>query len=337
MNSFRGLDGLDLPTLTQVNVVTGTNGVGKTSLLEALWLFTGRYDSSLIWNPQVQRSSVLPDDPVAPLTSNGHMGFVGRENGKAYEQTVEFIEFSNSAIDGSNSRDTHFADESNAEPLAGHLIATVNGEELPRHRFRQTSLGLVATAFKAAHRNPCFLEGAMRSLKSNESELRRFSDVTEAGYMAELSKALSLIHPEIVDLEILVNELGPYVSGRAKDGRRYPLEAFGGGVTRLCRLFLAMFSCRNSVVLIDEIENGVHHTVLADVWRSIANLVSDLNVQMFVTTYSVECLHAAIEAFRTQEQKLTVHNLHRRDDEIRTAMFSGETLQGAQELGIELR
>ena len=50
VGNYRGLRGLELPRLTQLNLVTGRNGIGKTALLEAMWLFTGRQNSQLLWN-----------------------------------------------------------------------------------------------------------------------------------------------------------------------------------------------------------------------------------------------------------------------------------------------
>ena len=54
---YRGIDGLSLPRLSHANLVTGVNGIGKTALLEAIWLFTGRYNPMLLWNANVQRST----------------------------------------------------------------------------------------------------------------------------------------------------------------------------------------------------------------------------------------------------------------------------------------
>ena len=45
---YRGIDGLSLPRLTRANLVTGVNGIGKTALLEAMWLFTGAIQSSVV-------------------------------------------------------------------------------------------------------------------------------------------------------------------------------------------------------------------------------------------------------------------------------------------------
>ncbi len=85
---YRGIDGLDLPLLTRANLITGANGVGKTALIEAMWLFVGRYNPSLLWNANVQRSRVPPLDPISRLTG-GALTLRGKECGT--KQEVGFI------------------------------------------------------------------------------------------------------------------------------------------------------------------------------------------------------------------------------------------------------
>lgn len=53
-----------------------------------------------------------------------------------------------------------------------------------------------------------------------------------------------------------------------------------------------MLSFQNGVVLIDEIENGLHHSVLAKVWEGIFQWAIKYNVQVFASTHSIECIHA---------------------------------------------
>ena len=81
---YRGIDGLSLPALTPANLVTGVNGIGKTALLEAIWLFTGRHNPTLLWNANVQRSGEPVLDPVSRL-SRGALELHGTENGSHHK------------------------------------------------------------------------------------------------------------------------------------------------------------------------------------------------------------------------------------------------------------
>ncbi len=55
--------------------------------------------------------------------------------------------------------------------------------------------------------------------------------------------------------------------------------------------------CHANVVLIDEIENGIHHTVMRDLWEVIVKHSRESNTQIFATTHSYECIEAAHRAF----------------------------------------
>ena len=86
---YRGIDGLSLPALTRANLVTDVNGVGKTALLEAMWLFTGRHNPTLLWNANVQRSNNPVLNPVARL-SRDRLELHGVENGSHHELRTTF-------------------------------------------------------------------------------------------------------------------------------------------------------------------------------------------------------------------------------------------------------
>lgn len=64
---YRGLGGLSLEGLRRVNLVTGGNDSGKTSTLEAIWLFYGRYAPENLWDERVQRSAPPPPNPLSAL------------------------------------------------------------------------------------------------------------------------------------------------------------------------------------------------------------------------------------------------------------------------------
>ena len=86
---YRGIDGLRLDRLGKVNLITGPNGVGKTSLAEAVWLFNGRFTPVLPWNAVVQRSTHTAVDPLAVLSA-GVVEFAGTERGVAHRWKAKF-------------------------------------------------------------------------------------------------------------------------------------------------------------------------------------------------------------------------------------------------------
>ena len=86
----------------------------------------------------------------------------------------------------------------------------------------------------------------------------------------------------------------------------------GDGVNRFCYFAIAMLSRRPQYLLIDEIENGIHHSVQKEVWTAIGQVARDLDIQVFATTHSLEMIRAAYEAF-SESGNLGEFRYHRLD------------------------
>ena len=79
------------------------------------------------------------------------------------------------------------------------------------------------------------------------------------------------------------------------------MSLMGDGVNRLLDFVLAFFPVQDGIILIDEIENGIYHKRLGNVWKSLEWLSREFNVQVFATTHSYECVKAAHSAFKLNE------------------------------------
>ena len=71
-----------------------------------------------------------------------------------------------------------------------------------------------------------------------------------------------------------------------------PLKSMGDGMNRILTIILALVNAKDGYLLIDEFENGLHHKVQQDLWKMIFQLATELNVQVFATTHSEDCVEA---------------------------------------------
>jgi AAA15 family ATPase/GTPase len=76
----------------------------------------------------------------------------------------------------------------------------------------------------------------------------------------------------------------------------------GHAFCRMLTLYMGMLVTKTEILLIDEIENGLHHSVYENVWKGIGALAWDENIQVFVTTHSEECVIAAEKAAKRGEE-----------------------------------
>jgi AAA15 family ATPase/GTPase len=120
-----------------------------------------------------------------------------------------------------------------------------------------------------------------------------------------------------------------------------PLPLMGDGMLHLTNFVLQIANAQNGVVLIDEIENGLHYSVMTNVWKAIASAAKEYNTQVFATTHSWECIRYAHEAFsseKTYDEDFRLHRLDRQDDgEITVVTYDQESLGASLEFGMEVR
>jgi len=75
-----------------------------------------------------------------------------------------------------------------------------------------------------------------------------------------------------------------------------PLSSLGEGMNRLLGIALALVNSKDGFLLIDEIDNGIHYSAQSDLWRLIFEGAKRMNVQVFATTHSWDCIEAFQQA-----------------------------------------
>ena len=349
---YRGIDGLRLDRLGKVNLITGPNGVGKTSLAEAVWLFNGRFTPVLPWNTVVQRSAHTAVDPLAALSA-GAVEIAGTERGVAHQWKARFESTPTTGPAAAGPAPGNGSPRGEGPGAESHpLPAPVRGrlrvwlDEVERESDVLTQVegegGVILTPKFVP---PADSAAAVIHLPAPAAEvgmqtINRFSDLVAQGRKDELKRTLRVILPLLADVEVVTNRNGqPYVLATTTAGERLPLPALGGGMTRLFRLFVGFHEVRGGLVIVDEIENGLHHLILPDLWRRTRLMVDEFDVQLFATTHSGECVAAACDAFGDRADDVAIHVLHRADDDrrVHAATYAGETLQAARDLDLDVR
>ena len=336
---YRGIDGLSLPKLSRVNLITGANGVGKTALIEAIWLFMGRYNPRLLWNANVQRPTNPIMNPVSGLSGNS-IKLRGTEAGRERQWKVIFDQEPVEQF----VPEPHRLGEDIEASFADRLQIWIDDKEIDAksdsmYRTPKGTVRYKRPAPPAGERRNAIIEGTRRQLETSKEDLKIYSNMVREGRREDLAHAVNFILPNIRDVQILMDENGEsYFSAITNNGAQRPLEDLGGGVVRLLKLYLDFFGARNSLVLIDEVENGLHYSVLRDLWARIRTWTREWNVQFIATTHSAEFIDAAMEAFADEPNDLSIHNLFENESgNIKAATFTGEALEGARNLHLEVR
>lgn len=181
--------------------------------------------------------------------------------------------------------------------------------------------------------------------------MTKYADnVALTDYETQAVQALRLIYGEEVDrVAIVGDEERPRTLPRAFYRRRalvkikgqerpVSLKSLGDGATRLFGIALALANSQDGFLLIDEAENGIHHSVQPDFWKMVMKTAHENNVQILATTYSWDCVAGFAQAARDSEEVDGVLiRLERNDEGIRVVEYSEEELHVAAKQGIEVR
>ena len=347
--NFRCLRDFKIEPLEQVNLIVGESNVGKTALLEAIFLHSG------------------PSSPELPFQVNAFRGAVNSNEGswKALEwlfhatQTADPIELLSQSSENAGSAlrirldeptertlvaaEKESATQSNGQgqavlPWPKELVLTYTdqeGEEFPSRAY-MTPEGIRAIPAGIDPWGPVLLVLPLARLSDDHA--RRYSDLAEEGRVEELIPPLRVLDPRIQGIALLYPTDGPVLYANIGLGQLVPLPFMGTGVANLLSWLLAIKSAENGAVLIDEFGNGLHYSALVDVWKAVGAAARESNVQVFATTHSWECVVAAHLAFAESEKyDFRLHRLERRDGEVIALTYDEEQLATSIHAKLEVR
>lgn len=158
-------------------------------------------------------------------------------------------------------------------------------------------------------------------------------------------KALRFLEPQIERIAPVTPSRYPEFSSRGgfivkREGLEQPIPigSMGDGMWRLLAMAIALIQCKDGVLLVDEIDTGLHYTVLADMWRLIHRVSNELQIQVFATTHSSDCVSALASICRENvvaDSDVTIQRVEARRGE--AVPYTEGEIRMAAEKGIEVR
>lgn len=354
IRNFRCFRELTVARLERVNLIAGVNNVGKTALLEAMFLHSGAYNPALVlkvnafrgieavklelarWAEPPWDSLFHQFDASKSIELVGENAETGRRSLRLrvvrepqdLTKMARFISY-----DAGDSQGTPGLSEVTQVLELGYEEAEQRGSSY----LIVDRKGIRPEPIPPTPPFPASFQGArMRVPFIQEAE--RFGNLEIRGQQDVLLRVLQLIEPRLRRLAMVVVAGAPMLHGDVGVGRLMPLPVMGEGMVRLATLVLHIGNAPDGVVLVDEIENGLHHSILPKVWRAIGEVAREFNTQVFATTHSRECIVAAHRAFTESEvYDFRLHRLERLKETIRAVTYDREALEAAIETGLEVR
>ena len=357
LRGFRGFDSYRLTDLTRVNLIVGKNNCGKTTVLEAVELLVSNGHPSAFAAVARRRRETDASRYGVDISHlfSGHVCQPGTRfvlTSDRHELSVKILSLEEVGEDAerwdlmrNRTRQLAFEvefDEEETDPEFGLRIATgtKGSTVLPVDKE-----GTVLYQFLPRNRRNGSSEPPVRFLGLGSlvdaSMSDAWDDVIAEGREDEIARDMRLLVPEIASIHFLTGDRTrgtPILVGRHEGGRRMPIGSYGDGLRRLLALRLAVHGANHGFLLIDEIDAGLHWTVMEDVWRLLVEAAKESGVQVFATTHSNDAIRGLGTLVKSRPDlagEVSIQKVHPSLE--RAVCFAGEQIEVAVDQEIELR
>ncbi|MEM9457685.1 MAG: AAA family ATPase [Myxococcota bacterium] len=343
---FRAFSDLVVPRVGRVTLVVGRNNVGKTTLLEAVHVHASGPAALAAAHRMLERRDEYVEDERGAV---GLEQLFFRHNGAlASTFSIANSDDSDALEVGTtwawwDSGGRRMGDEP-PDGVDAHrrLVARRSG------RNEQLSLPLtiprtgpaVSDIRKAEASRSSSLLLPCAGYQAEKVDVGRLWDaVVLTEREQQVVEALRVIEPDLERI-VMVDTQRSHRTAIAKIGSRspLPLRSLGDGMNRLFELALGLVSVGSpGTFLVDEVDSGLHFTALADVWRLVFEAAARLDVQVFATTHSWDCIEAFQQAAAVHPAEGVLVRLQRVTGAISAEVFTEEELSIITRESIEVR
>ncbi len=361
IGAFRGLKDVRFDRLARLNLLVGGNNTGKTSVLEALYIFCKPLNVHEWANVATQRNQPIPSFRSVELVrglqwlfqDTTHKNSIGEHvrriiisgegPSKQFNIKADFFYFSSFfpaddeayVIDTDNIVEFASEETSNAAAITVQILKNPSFDEIGKiyHIYYKSNKHSFKAMFDDASRSGIKAEPletptsyfAPYGHRNQPMQIGFLSDAVTEGWKESVIDIMQQIDTNIHDIDITAPhpDFIPTVMVKTNQEGMIPLSVMGDGIRRALAFALAIPKAANGILLIDEIETALHVSALDKVFPWLANACREYNVQLFATTHSLEAISAITKAVvDSGEEDLAAHHLMQTDEGIRVKRYT---------------
>ena len=352
IEQFRGFKKFELPDLERVNLLVGANNTGKTTVLEAVEFLGGGGHISPLLRIAMRRGEYFQTDDGQDGVDIRHLfhnrklepGSFSRVEGAEEDKQFAEMRLTHSDHQMALYEEPGTTDyETFVEKFSLELSGDKIGEEDDARPVKTIDLSQLNSSSRHLRSKHTQFAPISPDSWHNLSEL--WDQIVLTPREEHVYQALRLIEPDIERFAFIGKGshrrspfAGAVVKRRKSDGR-VPVGSLGDGIKRLVSLSLHLASASGGFFLVDEIDTGLHYTVLKDMWRLVLRTAEELDVQVFATTHSLDCLRALANFLKEERADLSsTVSVHRVEPELKQSIcYSRDELTTAIKQELEIR
>ncbi len=335
---FRGIKYASINGFKQINLFFGKNNCGKSSLLESLFLASGLSNPLLPIHVNFMRGyhkARLNDlrldfynlDSSQPI--HIHM-----ENEEKRDLRINLFEQNQDNI-ALNADDTNILSNVEEGEYGLKFDFKINEQHFESQlRFdpanSKDATRIVSKEYVEALR--CIYLSPKYDFNASIQGLKNILQNKDEQFIVE---GLKLIEPRVKDFIFTDNEMLVDI-GLSK---RIPVNMMGDGARKIVSLLTAVYDCKDGALLVDEISNGFHHSVMCNLWKVLINAAIRNNTQLFITTHDTDSIKGLRDAALNKHNDIVAafKLLKTSDDDLKAYHYSLESLDYSINQEIEVR
>ncbi len=377
IEGFRGFQNFEMANLGRINLLVGKNNSGKTSILEAIqflyaqnidiFLETISYRGEFGWSESnlPSRTKVFEICHLFPgheIIPSKEIIIIGSRESHQESVTIsvksipiQLSLFSDKNDDLNN--DNIFDDEewnqlllsigwSQSQKLI-QLELLANGT-LARDSIRRRMASLSRISHKIGIDNKIELKFLTPFSLTSFDMAALFDNIVLSPLEDLIIESLKIIEPKIERIASIgsgkystANNLGVrggFLIKIKNHDQPIPIGSLGDGFWRMLGLVLAMVNLENGILLVDEIDSGLHFTVMTDMWKVVWETAKKLNIQVFATTHSRDCWQSLAELITEEkitDNEITIQRIDK--EKSQSVIFDPEEIVIAATSNLEVR
>ncbi|MEQ9923194.1 AAA family ATPase [Pectobacterium brasiliense] len=365
IKNFRLFENVSIKKLARVNLIVGKNNAGKSALLEAFLLYFSKMSNNdlidIIYsrheNVGVRRALIARSSAFSPIRHffKDHKipqlfehGFTLSSSDDSFEvklaayitEDTDSNRMIRRFITKEECEERGFSPEVDdvfliAEHSDGRITRIMNiNDELRDLRRRSAFMGKLD--------NVSFQYVPTAGL-SNSKASSLWDSISLTDLEVEVVKGLQLIEPSTSGLTFVENEEGRNIDGRiplvkVDDVEEpIPLKSLGDGMTRIFHVILSLVCAKNGILIVDEFESGLHWSVQEGAWDIVFKLAQRLNVQIFATSHSRDCVAAFEKSWRNSPDEGAFIRVSKENGCASFKEYDLELLGDSMETDVEVR
>ncbi len=354
LTNFRQFKRYRIAGLRRVNLLVGDNNSGKTTVLEAAALLATAGAPWVLANLAWSRGEIADDidpgrpDSVQPQPEISHFWFGHTfEGGRtlAIRDTEQEIHLEMEIQAGAFNQPEPFGLNIafRVQPTPPQIVHQTGNQIHVAHG------GILRNWLRAPTQAASFVARQVHFLglasRIPQPLSRLWDETLKQGNEAEVIEAMRILEPRLETIAFLSSEAALRFGGRVgvlvalKDQKgRVPLASMGEGMYRLLELAVGLVQTNDGVLLVDEIDTGLHYSIQGDLWRMVVEAARRWNVQVFATTHSYDCIRGLAwlcENYPELGKDVTVQKIEPQLEE--AVDLDAEKIQIAFEQNIEMR